>query len=62
MRILIIVIIAIVLLSLVAFTIIYNNKDRKKFKMQITNDNLIIEHDETGVETEENKEKSTKKL
>ena len=60
MRILIIVIIAIVLLSLVAFTIIYNNKDRKKFERQITNDNLIIEHDETGVETEENKEKSTK--
>ena len=62
MRILIIVIIAIVLLSLVVFTIIYNNKDRKKFERQITNDNLISEHDETGVETEENKEKSTKKL
>ena len=60
MRILIIVIIAIVLLSLVVFTIIYNNKDRKKFERQITNDNLINEHDETGVETEENKEKSTK--
>ena len=60
MRILIIVIIAIVLLSLVVFTIIYNNKDRKKFERQIANDNLISEHDETGVETEENKEKSTK--
>ena len=59
MRILIIVIIAIVLLSLVVFTIIYNNKDRKKFERQIANDNLINEHDETGVETEQNKERNT---
>ena len=55
MKILLIIIIGIVLLSLVVFTIIRNNKDRKKFERQITNDSPTIKHDEADIEIDNTK-------
>lgn len=46
MKFLLMIIIGIVLLALVVFTIVYNNRDRKKFERQLTNDNIPNEHDE----------------
>lgn len=53
MKILLIIIIGIVLLALVVFTIIRNNKDRKDFERQITNDPPTTKQEGEDVETDE---------
>ena len=53
------IIISIVLIALVVFTIIRNNKDRKKFEKQLTNDSPTIKHNEGDIEIDDDTAKSS---
>lgn len=53
MKIVLIIIIGIVLLALVVFTIIRNNKDRKDFERQITNGSPTKKREGEDVETDD---------
>ena len=59
MKIVLIIIISIVLIALVVFTIVRNNKDRKKFERQLTNDRPTIKHNEGDIEIDDDTAKSS---
>ena len=59
MNILIIIIVVTASCVLIVFTIIRNNKDRKKFERQLTKEDSTIRHGETDIETDDDKLKSS---
>lgn len=59
MKTLLIIIISIVLIALVVFTIIRNNKDRKKFERQVLNDTPTIKKNEGDIEIDDDNANSS---
>ena len=59
MKTLLIIIISIVLIALVVFTIIRNNKDRKKFERQVLNDTPTTKKNEGDIEIDDDNANSS---
>jgi len=55
MKILLIFMVSVAVVALIVFTIIRNNRDRKKFERQLENDSPTIRHGETDIEIEDTK-------
>jgi len=55
MKTLLIFLVSVAVVVLIVFTIIRNNRDRKKFERQLENDSPTIRHGETDTEIEDTK-------